>query len=89
MNYKKRFIEAYMEAQLKDASEATKWASNKMSSYADEFAALINGKPMKDAPFIIAVMEMVAKGIRQKDEEYAEIADVLERIFEGVIIPKE
>ena len=57
MDYKKRFIEAYMEAQLKDASETMKWESNKMNSYADEFSAVINGKPMKDTPFIIAIME--------------------------------
>ena len=48
MDYKKRFIEAYMEAQLKDASETMKWASNKMNSYADEFSTVINGKSMKD-----------------------------------------
>ena len=87
MNYKKRFIEAYMEAQLKDASETMKWASNKINSYADEFAAVINGKPMK--PFIIAIMETMAKGLRQKDNEYAEIADALEETFTGVMIPKE
>ena len=89
MDYKKRFIEAYMEAQLKDADENIKWASNKMNSYADEFAAVINGKPMKDTPFIIAIMETMAKGLRQKDEEYAEIADALEKSFAGVMIPKE
>lgn len=63
MDYKKRFIEVYMEAQLKDASETMKWASNKMNSYADEFSAVINGKPMKDTPFIIAIMETIAKGL--------------------------
>lgn len=78
-----------MEAQLKDASETMKWTSNKMNSYADEFAAVINGKPMKDTPFIIAIMETMAKGLRQKDEEYAEKADALEEIFAAVMIPKE
>ena len=29
MDYKKRFIETYMEAQLKDADESMKWASKK------------------------------------------------------------
>ena len=89
MDYKKRFIEAYMEAQLKDAGETMKWASNKMNSYADEFSAVINGKPMKDTPFIIAIMETMAKGLRQKDNEYAEIADALEDTFTGVMISKE
>lgn len=78
-----------MEAQLKDASEAMKWASNKMNTYADEFSAVINGKSMKDTPFIIAIMETIAKGLRQKDNEYAEKADALEEIFTGVMIPKE
>ena len=89
MDYKKRFIEAYMEAQLKDASETMKWASNKMNSYADEFSTVINGKSMKDTPFIIAIMETIAKRLRQKENEYAEKADALEEIFTGVMIPKE
>lgn len=78
-----------MEAQLKDAGETMKWASNKMNSYADEFSTVINGKSMKDTPFIIAIMETIAKRLRQKDNEYAEKADALEEIFTGVMIPKE
>lgn len=78
-----------MEAQLKDASETMKWASNKMNSYADEFSTVINEKSMKDTPFIIAIMETIAKRLRQKDNEYAEKADALEEIFTGVMIPKE
>lgn len=78
-----------MEAQLKDADESIKWASNKMNSYADEFVTVINGKPKGDTPFIIAIMETMAKGLRQKDNEYAEIADTLEETFKGVMIPKE
>ena len=89
MNYQKRFIEAYMEAQLKDASEAMKWASEKMNSYAGEFIEAINGKPIGDTPFMIAAMETIAEGLRQRDKEYAEIADALEEQFTGVMIPKE
>ena len=44
---------------------------------------------MKDTPFIIAIMETIAKRLRQKDNEYAEKADALEEIFTEVMIPKE
>lgn len=47
MNYLEKFIEAYAKAQLKDADETIRWAAEKMESYSDEIAAVINGKTKK------------------------------------------
>ena len=47
MNYVEKFIEAYAKAQLKDADEMIRWAAEKMKSYSDEIAAVINGKTKK------------------------------------------
>lgn len=47
MNYVEKFIEAYAKAQLKEADEMIRWAAEKMKSYSDEIAAVINGKTKK------------------------------------------
>lgn len=88
MNYLEKFIEAYAKAQLKDADETIRWAAEKMESYSDEIAAVINGKARKDIPFIIATLEIMAKGLRQRDKEFSEIADSLEQTFSAITILK-
>lgn len=88
MNYLGKFIEAYAKAQLKDADETIRWAAEKMESYSDEIAAVINGKARKDIPFIIATLEIMAKGLRQRDKEFSEIADSLEQTFSAITILK-
>lgn len=88
MNYLEKFIEAYAKAQLKDADETIRWAAEKMESYSDEIAAVINGKARKDIPFIIATLEIMEKGLRQRDKEFSEIADSLEQTFSAITILK-
>ena len=63
-------------------------AAEKMESYSDEIAAVKNGKTKKDTPFIIATLEIMAKGLRQQDKEFSEIADSLERTFSVITILK-
>lgn len=88
MNYLEKFIEAYAKAQLKDADEMIRWAAEKMKSYSDEIAAVINGKTKKDITFIIATLEIIAKGLRQQDKEFSKMADSLEQIFSAITILK-
>ncbi len=88
MNYLEKFIEAYAKAKLKDADETIRWAAEKMESYSDEITAVINGKTKKDIPFIIATLEIMAKGLRQQDKEFSKIADSLEQTFSAITILK-
>ena len=88
MNYLEKLIEEYAKAQLKDADETIRWAAEKMESYSDEIAAVIKGKTKKDTPFIIATLEIIAKGLRQQDKEFSEIADSLEQTFSVITILK-
>lgn len=88
MNYLEKFIEAYAKAKMKDADETIRWAAEKMESYSDEITAVINGKTKKDIPFIIATLEIMAKGLRQQDKEFSKIADSLEQTFSVITILK-